>query len=85
MKYLLFGAALCALTLTTQAQDAQQAPTNTDPTLMTVGGEPVSRRTNHGSASHVICVPSDETTSAASSAAIRRSRKRFTTRRQRRS
>jgi len=43
MKYLVFGAALCALTLTTQAQEAKQAQTNPDPTLMTVGGEPVSR------------------------------------------
>jgi peptidyl-prolyl cis-trans isomerase SurA len=43
MKYLVFGAALCALTLTTQAQDAKQTQKDADPILMTVGGEPVSR------------------------------------------
>ena len=41
-------------------------------------GEPVVRRTNHGSASHVICVPVEEITSATSSAANRRSRRSFT-------
>ncbi len=40
-------------------------------------GDPVVRRTNHGSASQVICVPSDEITSAPSSAARRRSRSRL--------
>ena len=38
-------------------------------------GDPVVRSTNHGSATHVICVPVDEITSAASSAASRRSRR----------
>ena len=47
-------------------------------------GEPVVRSTNHGSASHVICVPSEEATSAASSAETRRSRSRLTARRRRR-
>ena len=36
-------------------------------------GEFVLRSTNHGSASHVICVPVDEIISATSSAASRRS------------
>ena len=40
-------------------------------------GEPVVRSTNHGSASHVICVPVEEITSATSSAASRRSRSRL--------
>ena len=45
----------------------------------------VVRSTNHGSASHVICVPVDEIISATSSAASRRSRSRLTARRRRRS
>ena len=47
-------------------------------------GDPVVRRTNHGRASQVICVPSEEITSAARSAEIRRSRRRLTTRPRRR-
>jgi peptidyl-prolyl cis-trans isomerase SurA len=41
MKYLVFGAVLCTVSLSAQAQQAQAQAT--DPILMTVGGEPVSR------------------------------------------
>ena len=47
-------------------------------------GDPVVRRTNHGRAIHVICVPREDAISAARSAETRRSRSSFTARRRRR-
>ena len=62
-------------------------PTGTTSAMITqviCCGDPVVRSTNQGSASQVICVPSDEITSAASNAATRLSRSRFTARLSRR-